>query len=171
MHHTVVTSEHWRPIPDYKGLYEISTHGRVRSLARPRTPGKVLSPGTDGSGYRKVALCKQGKQWDVRVHVLMVRTFHGEPRPGYHIRHLDGDKLNNRLDNLAASPPSLNTLDMVRHGRHNHARKTECKHGHSLTDPANVKVHKGRPRARICITCERARRRNCAARRRAQHAG
>jgi hypothetical protein len=145
--------EEWRPVPGFEGLYAVSSLGRVRSFPRPRTPGKILKPGTDASGYPKVALCRHGIQHDTRVHVIVTRAFHGEPAPGHHIRHLDGDKRNNRADNLAASPPSLNTLDMVRHGRHNNARKTTCKRGHEFDGIRHLS--NGRER-RVCRTCARA---------------
>jgi len=34
-------SEMWRPIPGYEGLYEVSDHGRVRSLDRVSTYCRV----------------------------------------------------------------------------------------------------------------------------------
>ncbi len=52
----------------------------------------------------------------VCVHVLMLRTFVGEKLPGQQTRHLDGNRSNNRLENLAWGTAWENSQDAKRHG-------------------------------------------------------
>lgn len=54
------------------------------------------------------------------------------PQDMKHIRHLNGNPLDNRLDNLVYGTPSENAYDRVRHGtfRTRYADKTHCDEGH-----------------------------------------
>jgi hypothetical protein len=118
-------SEHWKPIPGYEGLYEVSDLGRVRSLDRITTDkhgckavrsGRVLKPAPVQKGYLQVVLCRDGKMSPQRVHTLVAQAFHG-PRPdGCEVAHDDGDKLNNTALNLVYKTPKANCADKLRHG-------------------------------------------------------
>jgi len=69
--------------------------------------------------------------------------------------HNNGDKDNNRLSNLRWDTPSSNSLDLVRHGTHNQARKTHCPRGHRLEAP-NLKASYLASGRRGCLSCHRA---------------
>lgn len=146
--------EQWRPVVGYEGLYEVSDLGRVRSLPRYGTIGKLLKPGTaKRGGYLYVNLCRDGRPLNRTIHVLVAEAFLG-PRPeGFDVRHLDGNRLNCARANLAYGTRSENNLDAVRHGTHNKASKTCCPKGHPY-DKANTRVYAGR---RFCRTCDRER--------------
>lgn len=49
---------------------------------------------------------------------MVLRAFVGEPPAGHECRHLDGDRQNNALDNLAWGTRAENVADTIRHGRH-----------------------------------------------------
>jgi len=88
------------------------------------------------------------------IHRLVAAAFHG-PRPdGQHIRHLDGNHLNNEASNLTYGTPSQNILDQVAHGRHNMASKTHCPSNHEYTRENTYVFSDGRRR---CKTCHLAR--------------
>lgn len=95
-----MSNESWKPIKGYECLYEVSTMGRVRRLRK--TPngdiGSLLKPAIDRAGYKRVRLCKEGTVFAVYVHRLVASTFLGE-RSG-EVNHINGDKQDNRLDNL-----------------------------------------------------------------------
>ncbi len=99
--------EYWLPIPDSGGHYEASSLGRVRSLDRTlpwghtvrRQPGRVLKPGRDRNGYLCLCICHDGLRQTSNVHRLVARAFHGEAL-GREVNHKDGDKTNNRPENL-----------------------------------------------------------------------
>ena len=104
-----IAGEEWRDIPEYKGKYQVSNHGKVRSLARdvPRKNGcrhriqsRIKRLSKTRRGYILVTLNANSGLKTYRVHVLVMAVFVG-PRPnGYEINHKDGNKENNRLDNL-----------------------------------------------------------------------
>lgn len=89
-----------------------------------------------------------------RVHQLVAAAFIGPAPHGTEVRHKDGHRGNNVPSNLEHGSSSDNTLDAVRHGTHNMARKTHCLRGHEFT-PENtslITLSTGSI-ARRCITC------------------
>ena len=119
----------WFSIPGYTGLYEVSTDGRVRSVARTvawgrhgqtRYKQKELKQFASKNGYACVKLAKRGVTRTEYVHELVLRAFAG-PRPETvergEIRHLDGDKTNNTLQNLCYGTVKENAADRVAHKR------------------------------------------------------
>lgn len=143
--------ETWSSIPGHEGRYEASTLGRIRSIMNgPRL--KRATPQKAGS-YLRVGLCvaDNGSRMVTRlVHQLIAETFIG-PRPnGMVVRHLNGDKTDNRAENLAYGTPSQNSRDVVSHGRHPHANATHCPKGHPYNE-ANTRITpRGHRRCRAC---------------------
>lgn len=140
----------WLPIPGYEGRYEVSDQGEVRSLPRYRSRGGILRPHPSlPGGYPSVNLRKDGAGKTMRVHALVMLAFVG-PRPeGQVTRHLNGNPLDNRLENLTYGTPTENNLDTVRHGGNANARKTHCPQGHPYT-PENTAWY---GTYRYCRTC------------------
>lgn len=134
----------------YEGLYEVSSLGRVRSQARPRTRGGLLKPFKNKKqGYPTVGLCKFGVKQVVRVHVLVAETFLGPRPPGSEVRHLDGNPGNPAASNLAYGTRSQNLLDMRAHGTHHNGKKTHCPQGHPY-DEVNTYWWQDRRHCRTC---------------------
>ncbi len=104
--------EQWKAIKlkDVKGIYEVSSYGRVRSVSREviRKDGvlchiesKVLKMGISDKGYQKVQLCHYSKmKGNHRVHRLVGFAFIDNPFNYPEINHKNGDKLNNHYKNL-----------------------------------------------------------------------
>lgn len=116
MNQSVCDTEIWRPVVGYEGLYEVSNTGRVRSLNYNRT-GKVreLKPEATEAGYLRIALCKDGKAKNHKIHAIVMAAFVG-PRPeGYDVNHIDECKTNNRVENLEYCTRREN----LNHGTHN----------------------------------------------------
>lgn len=90
----------WQPIPDYVGLYEVSTDGRVRSVRREGTNGRELKPLANRGGYLKVVLSKCDKTKNLLIHQLVARTFLPNPNSLPEVDHQDGVRTNNSLSNL-----------------------------------------------------------------------
>lgn len=121
--------EVWKPIPGFDG-YEASDLGRVRSIDRLVShrksigstkvlKGRVLKPQPNRSGFH-VNPCVDGKQKQVSVHVLVMRTFRGPPpAPGLDVCHNDDDPSNNRLDNLRYDTRRGNLADRWKNGTMN----------------------------------------------------
>jgi len=116
----------WASVPGYEGFYEVSNQGDVRSLTRSVNYGRhdrVTYQGRElkqfvSGRYLSVKLAKAGVTKTMYVHELVLRAFEGE-RPKLsercEIRHLDGDKLNNRLSNLKYGTVSENFADRKLH--------------------------------------------------------
>jgi hypothetical protein len=88
----------------------------VGEITNSRT-GRKLSQIRHNKGYRSVALCRDGKVTKLLVHRIVAYAFHGPPPSERHeVCHFDGDRTNNRADNLRWGTSSENHYDAVRHG-------------------------------------------------------
>jgi bacterioferritin-associated ferredoxin len=115
--------EEWRPVEGWP--YDVSSLGRVRRAedalngnGRVTYPkGYMLSQATDSHGYKYVCLCRSGKVTNMTVSKLVCAAFHGpKPTNRHQAAHWDGDKKNNRADNLRWATPKDNCGDRFRHG-------------------------------------------------------
>lgn len=83
--------EEWRDIDFWdipKGLYQISNHGRVKSL----TNDMMLIIGRD-KGYPRVQLCANGIRKHFSIHRLVAKAFvPGESKERYCVNHINGNK-------------------------------------------------------------------------------
>jgi hypothetical protein len=96
-------NEVWRPILGYPH-YEASNLGLVRSLDRPRHPGRVLAIYRHKSGQLAVRMSENGKRSLPLISRLIWLAFNG-PIPAHAaILHKDLNRHNNRLDNLKMVP-------------------------------------------------------------------
>lgn len=104
-------TEIWKDIDGYKGKYQVSNLGRVKSLERTRQcrtkdglltmkiPQRLLKQ-WKRSQYFLVDLWQDSKR-DVRsVHALVYEAFIGKIEPGNYIHHIDRNKENNFWGNL-----------------------------------------------------------------------
>ena len=110
--------EEWAKHPDFPD-YEVSSLGRVRRLtSRTRAKaGSVVVPARHYSGYWHYTLWRGGRGRTIRVNRLVCETFQGmAPTSKHHAAHLDGNKDNNRNDNLNWKTPAENDADKDRHG-------------------------------------------------------
>lgn len=108
------TEEHWLPIEGYAGIYEISTEGRVLSLPR----NIIMKPQTSKTmPYPTVRLTSaEGVGKTHYIHTLVLTAFVG-PRPANaDACHGDGNRSNNRLENLRWDSRSGNFADKTLHG-------------------------------------------------------
>lgn len=110
-------------IPNYENAYEINILGVVRSIDRIvvnkhghiyNIKGKLLKQTIDGHGYYKVGLSVDNKLKNIRVHSLLAATFLSNKDNNVLVRHLDDNKLNNSLCNLAWGTFKENSIDAVR---------------------------------------------------------
>lgn len=105
--------EVWLPVKGFE-FYEISNHGRLK-----RVKG---SPGHFSGIITHVQICPKGgyPQYRMRlnnkktaryIHRLVAEHFVDGFRPGLEVNHIDGNKFNNKADNLEW----VSRLDNVRH--------------------------------------------------------
>lgn len=100
--------EIWKDIPEYEGLYQVSNLGRVKSLGRyvkrrgalMWKNGTVLHAGKDNKGYMTVVLYSDGCKKTVKVHRLVALVFVKNIDKKQQINHINGNKADNRVENL-----------------------------------------------------------------------
>lgn len=108
----------WKVCSSYP-TFMASDNGEVRHVSsfEPRKPKP------SSNGYLNVNFW-QDKRITVRgVHVLVADAWIG-PRPlGMQVCHIDGDKTNNRPENLRYGTGKDNAADRDRHGRNPHGQR------------------------------------------------
>ena len=128
-------SEGWKPVEGFPD-YEISKVGRVKSLPRVVKNGttstmklkeKILKFNIHRGGYSQVSLRKGGRSFKVYVHRLVAVAFLSNPDNLPQVNHEDGDKSNNREDNLEWSTQSDNNLHAYRTGLKAAPKPEDCR--------------------------------------------
>lgn len=100
--------EIWEDIIGYEGLYQISNYGRVKSLYKEwtccnnaiRKQDEQIKKLHSANGYMKVSLYNNRKVKTYKISILVWEHFGDNDRMGKVIDHIDGNKLNDRIDNL-----------------------------------------------------------------------
>lgn len=107
--------EIWKDVPEYEGVYQVSSLGRVKSLEREDSLGrqvkeKILKTSPDGVGYCVCTLYFNSNQKTIKVHQLVAIAFLDHKPNGYQavVDHIDNDKLNNKVENLQIISPREN---------------------------------------------------------------
>lgn len=120
----------WKQIKGFENLYEISSCGRVKSLKRfvksKSRRGKkfyfivserILKPGFNRN-YYQVHLCKNGKYPLFEIARLVADAFIPNPENKPQVNHINGNKLDNRVDNLEWCTASENQYHSYQIGLH-----------------------------------------------------
>lgn len=98
-----MNSEIWKDISGYDGVYQISNRGRVRSFTN-RKNGGVLKPGMCGNpGPYLIAILVRNCGSDRKalyIHRLVAEHFLPLVDGKTEVNHIDGNTLNNNVENL-----------------------------------------------------------------------
>lgn len=123
-------NEIWVVVPETDGVYEVSNYGNVRSndttqvrsngrnICTFRIKGKILKPYYTGKNppYPTVQINGRNR----KVHRLVAEAFIPNPDKLPEVNHIDGNKNNNRADNLEW----VTTLDNSIHSHRNGLKPT-----------------------------------------------
>jgi len=127
-------TECWKPLPRFEGLYEVSDAGRIRRLARFTHDGrrwrkKLLKLWNRCKRhYVSAHICVNGERSVVWAHIAVLEAFVG-PRPfGADACHNNGNRHDNRLENLRWDSRAGNFADKVKHGTHNRGERHHRAH-------------------------------------------
>lgn len=100
--------EIWKQINGFSN-YQVSNFGRVKRIGRiiVNKRGRtmeikevIMKPETTYNGYQRVGLYLNGTLYHKRVATLVAEAFNGAKPDGREIDHIDGDKTNNKPENL-----------------------------------------------------------------------
>lgn len=112
-------------IPGWEKYYQIDHCGVIKSVAktmnnfvggRSKLRERILKTHKRGD-YLNVVLTRDRKRVTFRVHRLIALTFLPNPNNYPIVRHLNDNKLDNRLSNLAWGTHSENTIDAIKNGK------------------------------------------------------
>jgi HNH endonuclease len=110
--------EEWRKVPELPDRFEVSNFGRRRILSFIDRAGDRHKPVLRNYNQNVVGIRINGKLKFFRIAELILLTFVGpKPFPKAVARHLDDDKQNNHLDNLAWGSYGDNMRDAYRNGK------------------------------------------------------
>lgn len=124
--------EEWRDIKEYRGAYQVSNLGRVRSRF------KILKTSDNGRGYRKVNI--RGKNH--YIHRLVAQEFIPNPFNKEEVNHIDMDRSNNRELNLEWTTSSENKLHAIENGGYPNQPKGESHFRSKLSDDEVLSIFK-----------------------------
>lgn len=89
--------EEWKEIEGTYGLLEVSSLGNVRSNMRD---GRILKAQTTRKGYLRIRVTVKRERVSIPVHRAVAKAFIPNPNNLPQVNHIDGDKTNNRVENL-----------------------------------------------------------------------
>lgn len=124
--------EEWKDISGWEGYYQISSFGRVKSLARaiphPKSgtlniKQRFLAQHPDKDGYLLVVFGKQNGKYPQKVHRLVAKAFLPNPKNLPEVNHKWGIKKDNRYWKIEWSTPKDNTNHAFRVLKRNSGRK------------------------------------------------
>ena len=114
---------------DYRGLYQISNLGNVKSLIdnHGNYKEKIRKQYKDKNGYCKIQLIKNKKKKHFLIHRLVAHMFCDGYFDGAEVDHINTNKLDNRMENLKwctnkenkNNPLTLYNYSKVKKGKNN----------------------------------------------------
>jgi hypothetical protein len=137
--------EEWKDIPGFEVGYMVSNMGRVKSKDRhveqfnyhanknvlALYKGKLREPFTTKNGYKSIRLWNNQRTEIFLVHRLVASLFISNPLNKPNVNHIDGNRSNNKVDNLEWCTHSENMIHAHRVlGKviHNKGQKPEESH-------------------------------------------
>ncbi len=142
------TLEQWKAVVGHEGIYEVSDRGCLRALRYinghhdqplPEPRPKAVRPRRNG--YLVVTLWKNNSPLSVSVHRLVLEAFIGPAPDGHEAMHLDGDRTNNTILNLAWGTRRENHSHKWHHGTQQAGKQNA---NSKLTDDAVREIRRAR---------------------------
>lgn len=96
--------EEWVTIPEFPD-YKVSNHGRVMNRFCD-----IRKTSINQSGFDVIVFSREGVHYARALHKLVAVIFLGDQGKGFRPVHIDGDRRNNRADNLEWVPARYVTL-------------------------------------------------------------
>jgi len=126
-----VEGEIWKDVVHFENIYQVSNFGRVKTKKREMYYDRNVGRGVElktvyprirkpklnkHTGYLMVGCNGKGKSRNVTIHSMVSKAFIGEVKKGYAVNHKDGNKLNNKLENLEIITHQQNSIHAFKNG-------------------------------------------------------
>ena len=120
--------ELWKSLEEYKGI-RVSSIGRIWKAANKSRKERILTEfPKDRDGYCRVSVQKLDGTWTSQpVHRLVAKAFIPNPDNKQAVNHIDGNRQNNRIENLEWVTPKENVIHSVRFGSRRVCKKVHKK--------------------------------------------
>ena len=152
--------EEWKDIKGYEGKYQVSNLGRVRSIPRSgkhctRKEAKIMFL-SDRKGYKAITLYKSGKRKTISVHKLVAEAFVPNTKSKPVINHVNGDRADNRAENLEWVTQSENvqhSFDVLKNYNTDNKSVVCIETGEIFKSMTEASIQTGANRTRIGKCC------------------
>ena len=103
--------EIWKDIPEYEGIYQVSTFGNVKSLGNNKSKKEKILKNFISGTYYMIELNKKGLSKQFLVHQLVAIAFlnHIPCKHKLVVNHINFNRLDNRVENLEIITQRENT--------------------------------------------------------------
>ena len=109
----------WKEIEGTNDKYKVSSSGLIKNVKNNR----FIKPVLNYKGYMRVAIRIYGKVKILRVHRLVAQAFIPNPMNKPQVNHKNGNKLDNRVENLEWVSNKENYIHAIKNGLVNHREK------------------------------------------------
>ena len=138
----------WKQIRGFEH-YQISNDGEVMN-----PNGRILKPFLGGSGYLSIGLFREDCKTKRYVHRLVAEAFCENPNLHKEVNHKDGNKHNNRADNLEWCSRTENLLHSC-YTLNQHVKAVQCiETGVVYPSIRRAVQHTGATKNGIAMCCE-----------------
>lgn len=108
--------EIWKDVVGYEGIYKVSSLGRIKRVGKYRNQTaeweseRVLKPAQKPNGYKFCQLSKNNETKAKHIHRLVAEAFIPNPDNKPTVNHKNGNKEDNRVENLEWATYTENNL-------------------------------------------------------------
>lgn len=117
--------EVWKDIEGFKGIYQISSDGKVRRKIGYGCRSERILKNQPIKGYERAVLHTKGHRTQFLVHRLVAGAFIPNPENKPEVNHKNGIKTDNRAENLEWVTSSENKIHGFRNGLYTPKRGRE----------------------------------------------
>lgn len=106
----------WKDIKGYEGVYQVSNEGEIKRFSK--TGKEKIVKGSLTSGYPSICLSVDNQQKTFYIHRLVAEAFIDKPEGATEVNHKDGNRQNNKVENLewvTLRENQLHAMDELNH--------------------------------------------------------